>query len=124
VLLEHPLVAAAVTRDELSAPDSADDRLFEQFRRAFHPKRSGEVLFAWQPYYIAGKSYATHGSPWQYDSHVPLLCYGHGIHAAHCLRRVTPAAIAPTVARLLQVSAPGGCEVEPLVEALGVKHND
>lgn len=121
-LLAQPYVAAAATRDELLRGGNA--RLQEKLRLSFHPSRSGDVLFVYTPYSIPGSSATgkpkgtTHGSPWHYDTHVPLLLIGQGIAPGCYDRRVSPACLAPTASRLLGVDSPGGCIVEPLQEAL------
>ncbi len=125
-LVQQPYVAAAATREELLG--NGNGKLLEQMRLSFHPDRSGDVLYVYTPYAIPGSASAnakpkgtTHGSPWHYDTHVPLLLIGHGILPGHYERRVSPAMIAPTVSRLLQVDSPGGCVEEPLREALQPK---
>jgi predicted AlkP superfamily pyrophosphatase or phosphodiesterase len=116
-LLTDPLVAAAFTRHDLIG--QLDARGLElQFQRACHPVRSGDILFALAPYQVPKGSTATHGSPWQYDTHVPLLFWGAGIRPGRYETQVTPAAIAPTLAKLLAIEPPAACEVEPLNEAL------
>lgn len=121
-LLKQPYVAAAATREELLG--GGDSKLLHQMRLSFNPLRSGDVLFCYVPYSIPGYSATakpkgtTHGSPWHYDTHVPLLLLGQGIVPGKFERRVSPAFLAPTASRLLGVDSPGGCEEEPLVEAL------
>jgi hypothetical protein len=99
-------------------------------RRSFHPRRSGDVLFCLEPYDIEGDVAATHGSPWDYDTHVPLLILEQGnasrpnrVPTGRFNRRVSPACIAPTLADLLHVPPPGGCVEEPLFELLPQKGN-
>lgn len=116
-LLAEPAVTAAYTREHLLAGVDATP-LGRSFSLAFHPGRSGDVLFATAPYTISGSAAATHGSPWQYDTHVALLIHGHGVRGGHVDRRVSPAHLAPTVARLLGINPPAGCAVEPLREAI------
>ena len=91
---------------------------FEQFRRAFNPQRSGDVLFALKPYALQGTTPASHGSPWRYDSHVPLLLLGPGIPPGKHSRPVSPAAIAPTLAKLLGLDPPSGNVEAVLGEAI------
>jgi predicted AlkP superfamily pyrophosphatase or phosphodiesterase len=117
LLLREPLIAAAFTRDELEQR-LATAGLARQFQRTFHARRSGDVLFCLAPYQILGKTPATHGSPWQYDSHVPLLLWGYGIRRGRYSTEATPAAIAPTLAKLLGIDPPAACAVESLDEAL------
>jgi hypothetical protein len=116
-LWEDPTIGAVFTREEL-VKQNATEGLALQFQRAFHPNRSGDVMFCQVPYHIIGKSTATHGSPWSYDSHVPLLLWGEGIRGGRYERPVTPASIAPTLARLLGVEMPPSCSVGALNEVL------
>lgn len=122
-LVQQPYVAVAYTREELLA--GGDAKLLAQFRLSFNPQRSGDVLYCFTPYSIPGASGptaknkgTTHGSPYHYDTHVPLLLIGHGIVPGKHERRISPAFLAPTASRLLGVDSPGGCVEEPLVEAL------
>ena len=131
-LLEQPGVSFAVTRHELQSADSAPLQVrpelaslippgsepLRQFRLAFHAELGGDVLFALRPFSIQGSTKASHGTPWSYDSHVPVLFLGQGIRQTRCDRPVSPAAIGATFARLLAIPAPAQNVEEPLVEAL------
>ncbi|MFO0869077.1 MAG: alkaline phosphatase family protein [Pirellulales bacterium] len=132
VLRAQPGVALAATRDELLAatppagtipaeltrliPPGSDP--WTQFRRAFHPTLSGDVVFALPPYSIQGTTKATHGTPWVYDTHVPVLFLGCGIRAVQSDQPTSPAAIGPTFARLLHIPAPAQSSEPALLEAL------
>jgi hypothetical protein len=122
-LFKQPYVAAAATREDLLG--GGDHRLLAQMRLSFNPVRSGDVLFCYVPYSMPGAPGAnpkpkgtTHGSPYHYDTHVPLLWLGSGIVPGKYEQRVSPAFIAPTASRLLGVDSPGGCQEDPLAEAL------
>jgi predicted AlkP superfamily pyrophosphatase or phosphodiesterase len=127
-IAKQPYVAAAATREELMGGGNA--RLLQQMRLSFNPTRSGDVLYCLVPYAIPAASASakpkgtTHGSPWHYDTHVPLLLIGKGIVPGRFDRRISPAFLAPTASRLLGVDSPGGCAEDPLHEALqlGVKY--
>ncbi len=120
VLFEEETIAAVYSYDEL-VRQTATEGIAQQFDRAFHPDRSGDVMFAMTPYQILGKTTATHGSPWTYDSHVPLLLWGAGIQPGRYPELVHPPAIAPTLARLIGVDAPPCCAVEALEKAITVE---
>lgn len=131
-LLEQPQVAMAITRAELDSnnpspivapadcaalvPKGSDP--LTQFKLAYHPRLAGDVLFAIRPYGIQGTTKATHGTPWSYDSHVPVLFLGAGVANVKCDRPVSPAAIAPTLARIVGVADPGQCAEKALDEAV------
>jgi hypothetical protein len=123
-LLAQPRIAAAITREQILS-GGLNGPLESALRRSFHPRRSGDVLFCLEPYDIQGSVAATHGSPWDYDTHVPLLVLEQGkaslqtrVPAGRFHRLVSPACIAPTLAELLHVPPPGGCVEEPLFELL------
>lgn len=116
-LLAQPGVAAARTRSELLAGGGGP--LAEQLRRAFNPQRSGDVLYVLEPYCVSGSRGTTHGSPWHYDTHVPLLLVGCGIRPGRFDRPVSPACLAATVAELVGVNYPSANVESPLHEALG-----
>jgi arylsulfatase A-like enzyme len=87
--------------------------------RAFHARRSGDVLFVMQPYHVhVEKTGTTHGSPWRYDSHVPLIFLGPGVERGTVDRKIHAAALAPTVSRLIGVPIPAASEEESLGEAM------
>ncbi len=123
-LLSQDEVAAAVTREQMLSGE-ATGPLEVALRRSFHPRRSGDVLYCLEPYDIEGSTPATHGTPWDYDTHVPLLAISFGQAQAKSRvphgrfdRLVSPASIAPTLAALLHVPPPGGCIEQPLRELL------
>jgi hypothetical protein len=76
------------------------------------------VLTVFAPYCVSGSRGTTHGSPWHYDTHVPMMLTGAGIKPGTHLRRVSPACLAATVAEVLQIDYPGGNVEAPLHEAL------
>jgi type I phosphodiesterase/nucleotide pyrophosphatase len=116
-LLDQPHVVAALTRDELAA--GGGDKLHGQLQRAFHPRNSGDVLYVCAPYCVPGAKGTTHGTPWHYDTHVPLMLVGAGIAAGgpHD-RTVSPACLASTVAELVGCDWPSANVEQPLRESL------
>ena len=57
-----------------------------------------------------------HGSPWRYDTHVPIIFAGPGIAPQHVHRLVHPVDVAPTIAALLGMSPPAASTGTVLVE--------
>lgn len=115
-----PAVAYASTREQLLSNVGRGDRLQRMLHRAFHSERSGDVLYVLAPYHHAPGSYTTtHGSPWQYDTHVPLLLFGAGVrHVGQRERPISPASLAPTIASILRIPSPAMTEEASLIEAL------
>ena len=109
LLLDEPAVAAAYTARELESASAKDAPFFEAMRRAYYPGVSGEVQFVLKPNWMFGSSTSntTHGSPYPYDTHVPLLMYGPTwIKPERIETRVEIVDIAPTLAKLLGVPVP------------------
>ena len=109
LLLAEPAIATAYTRTELLANKLGDALLFSSMRKSWHPDVSGDVQYAFKPNWMSGSatSIATHGSPYSYDTHVPLLLYGPSWYRPG--RVDTPVditSIAPTLAQLLRVARP------------------
>ena len=86
--------------------------------RGYHPKRSGDLIFVLEPgWYMAGRIQGTtHGSPYTYDTSVPMLFYGAGIKKGTSVRYHPITDIAPTISVLLDIKFPNGCTGQPVVE--------
>ena len=65
-----------------------------------------------------GSIAAIHGSPWVYDTHVPIFFAGHNVRAQTIARRVAPNDIAATIASYLNIKFPSGSMGNPLEEVL------
>ncbi|NND16184.1 MAG: alkaline phosphatase family protein [Eudoraea sp.] len=88
-------------------------------QNGFHQKRSGDVLFMFDPATISyPKTGSTHGSPLTYDTHVPLLFFGKGIRKGSTYERTRIADIAPTISALLGISFPSGTTGNPITWVL------
>jgi predicted AlkP superfamily pyrophosphatase or phosphodiesterase len=114
-----PGVAAAFTQDDLQR-GGASSLLEEKVKRSFYPGRSGDVFYVLKPYYIdaGGSTGTTHGEPYDYSAHVPLLLYGSAIAPGTYYSEASPADIAPTLSAVTGVEFPAGREGRVLVEAL------
>jgi len=121
-MLQIPGFALAVTRTNLLAGDVPDHPIMGKVQRAFHPKRSGNVLVVqdqgWYLYPNADEFSAMHGSPYSYDTYVPIMFVGPGIEHSVIARSVHPEDIAATVTSYLGIKPPTGSVGTPLVEVL------
>jgi len=117
-------VTAAVSSSALRAGAFPDTELMRKVMRNFHPRRSGDIYVVFDPnVYISdfdGLTVAsTHGSPWRYDSFVPVMFAGAGLQPATVGRAITPYDIAPTLANYLGIKQPSAAIGVPLVEVVG-----
>ncbi len=122
-LLKFDGVAAAVSSTALRTATLPDTVLMRSILRNFHPKRSGDIYLVFEPNVFINDFdgltvTSTHGSPWRYDTFVPVMFAGAGLPAAKVSRSVTPYDIAPTLANRLGVKPPSGAIGVPLSEVL------
>lgn len=114
-LLAWPQVAMAWTREELVADAPTAEAHRAAWRRAYYPPRSQDVVFSPKPHVVDRSPAGTnHGTPYRYDTHVPLVWYGAGVPPGVHGERVGTDALAPTLARLLGVDAPPRARAAPL----------
>ncbi len=115
----RPEFAFVYSRDQLMSlsPAAIAER---RMKHSFHPLRSGDVFFAFKPYYIESHSSygTTHGQPYDYDAHVPVVIVGDGIGPGIYATEASPADIAPTLSALLGIEFPAGRSGRVLVEAM------
>ena len=118
-LMENEGIRLAVPRGGLSGGHAPE--LLERIERNFHETRSGDIYIAQNPYwflYEKGPVVAMHGSPWRYDTHVPVIFAGPNIPSQRVHRLVHPVDVAPTIASYLGMTPPGSAQGNPLKEVL------
>jgi hypothetical protein len=87
-----------------------------------HPLRAGDIYIFQRPYWFMfdrGAVAAMHGSPWAYDTHVPIMFAGPGIRPNRLDRLVHPVDVAPTLSALLGILPPAAAQGEVLGEVAG-----
>lgn len=86
--------------------------------RGHHAKRSGDVVLNLEPAWYTSSfiTGTTHGSAYTYDTHVPIIFYGHGIKKGSSVRYHAITSIAPTLSMLLNISLPNGSTGTPVEE--------
>lgn len=122
-----PGISYAISRSELVDGQYVDAPIQRQIRRSFHFDRSGSVHLVPDQYWFMHSTAeaanmglpglaAIHGSPWPYDTYVPIFFAGHKVNAQKIDRRVAPTDIAPTISNYLGIKYPSGNIGNPLIE--------
>lgn len=118
-IIEHvtslPGIAEAYssTQMKLMAYPQQDFRMLVQ--NGYNHKLSGDVCFIYQPAWMDYSAKGTtHGSSYNYDTHVPVIFYGAGIAKGESLAYITITQIAPTISELLRINQPNACIAQPL----------
>lgn len=114
-LLKQQGIAKVVTSASLRNTEFTD-RILANAQRGFNQTRSGNVLFVLESGWIPSTNHkgTTHGSPYHYDTHVPLLWYGTNIKKGQTDKEVIIPDIAATLAQLLNIQAPSACTGQPI----------
>jgi len=125
-LLQFEGIAQAVASSALREGNLPDTSLNQAILNNFNPNRSGDIYVVFEPHWFINDFdgmivAATHGSPWRYDSYVPIVFAGAGVPVQHIQRRVLTIDVAPTLTAFLGIKPPSGSAGVPLVEALGQK---
>lgn len=119
--LTIPGVARYFTRAQLTGGAVAQaDAVARRVLHGYNARRSGDVVLISEPFkYLADYvATATHGTPYSYDTHVPLIIMGGGVAPGRYRQPATPADIAPTLAAVLGVQPPSSATGRALIEAL------
>jgi predicted AlkP superfamily pyrophosphatase or phosphodiesterase len=120
-VLKVPGIADCFTRSQILSGRLPDTLIAKSVARGFHHARNGNLVIVPQPFYFIGEGVTTtHGTPYGYDTHVPVLFFGAGVAAGPQYSPASPADIAPTLAALLKVTAPSNSVGRVLSEAFKV----
>jgi len=112
-----PHVARVYTRDQLLRGEVQNDRVGSRVLRGFNAQRSGDLEIILEPYWMRQAQGTTHGTPYNYDAHIPLILMGRGIQPGHYSGQAALNDLAPTLATLLGVEIPSGSSGRVLTEA-------
>ena len=115
-------IYAAYPRGQIEQGKLPATDLGGRLYKGFYPKVSGDVLVVaeqgWFSEESPGKNTATHGSPYAYDTAVPLLLAGFGIRPGLYREDVCPSGLAPSLCALLGIARPSACDGTNLTSAL------
>jgi arylsulfatase A-like enzyme len=105
-------IARAYTRADLEGYANSDEFLVKM-RRSYYAPRCGDVGIIVKPYCLINEATATgttHGSPYPYDTHVPLMVFGTGVKPGVRKDEAVPQMIAAIFAKALGVDPPSAAQ--------------
>lgn len=119
-LINHPLVYRSVTARTLQTTDFTD-KLMSLVQNSFNQKYSGDIVFMFKPstistYYEKGGT--THGTGYNYNTHIPILFYGNGIKKGESYKYYSITDIAPTISALYEFQFPNGTTGDIIEEVI------
>lgn len=114
------LIEAAYTHSDLLREDGKSDPYIALLRNSFYPPRSPHVLAVQKQHlYLDERPGGTgHGTPHEYDRHIPIVFLGAGIRQGTYREMCGPEDIAPTLAKILDLEYPKEHDSRLLLEML------
>ncbi len=122
-LVRFPGVSTAVSSTALARGVVIDNYLTRAITNNYNPKRSGNVYVVFDPGWfindLDGISAAVvHGSPWPYDTFVPIIFAGHKLKPRTVSRKVHTVDVALTLANIMGTNSPSGASGNVLFEVV------
>lgn len=116
-------VALAVSSSAMAGGRLPDTPLLRSILNNYHPGRSGDIYVVFRPHWFINDFdglavAATHGSPWRYDTFVPVCFAGAGLKPKKIYREIQTIDVAPTLAAAVGTKPPSGTRGKVLVEVL------
>lgn len=116
---QYPEIAEVFLKEDLVRSNFKDRSLYGLVANGYSPSLSGDIIFVLHPGNMDyGDKGTTHGSAYNYDTHIPLIFYGWKIKHSEStdLYRITQ--IAPTLSYILSINLPNACYDTPIDEIL------
>jgi arylsulfatase A-like enzyme len=95
-----------------------NDQVGRRVMNGYSVRRSPDVEILLDPYWLASATGTSHGTTFDYDTHVPVIFMGPGIKARQYDGNIAVNDIAPTLATMLAVETPSGSVGRVLTEML------
>ncbi|MFG6160269.1 alkaline phosphatase family protein [Halomonas sp. 1390] len=117
-------VAHAIPSSRLREGALPENALTRAVLNNFNPDRSGDIYVVFHPGWFVndfdGLSVTvTHGSPWRYDTYVPIVFAGYGLAPRTVSRRVHTVDVAVTLSAIAATRPPDGAAGDVLLEVVG-----
>jgi predicted AlkP superfamily pyrophosphatase or phosphodiesterase len=118
VLMGVDGVADVVFRTEILDSGTPDRPFLEAYRHSFFSSRSPDFYVRHSKYCLVTESKVgtSHGSPYEYDTHVPIIFWGPRFALRKVERPVHTVDLAPTLAKMLNLNIPNNLDGAVLKE--------
>ena len=113
-------VADAFTRDDLTSGGDDARPFINLYRNNYYADRSPDIMLRFKEYWIISDEPhgASHGTPYSYDRHVPLIFYGAGIKVGLDTLKAASVDVTPTLSELLGTAPPANIDGRSLLNRL------
>ena len=120
-LLDTGLVADVYNVEQLTGTDPSSDPFLQLYRNSYFPSRSPELMVRFKEHLYLDTTFlggTGHGTPYDYDRHVPIVLMGEGVRPGSYPDPSGPEDIAPTLGVLLGLDYPREPDARILSEAI------
>ena len=122
-LMKFDGISLAVSSSALLQGAIIETPMIKSIRYNYNPKRSGDIYIVCEPHSFYNEFdglmvAATHGSPWRYDTYVPIIFAGPDVKAQTIYRGVETIDIAPTISAYFGIKRPSASWGEVLQEVI------
>jgi len=116
-------VSLAISSTALMDGSVADTDINRLILNSHNPRRSGDVFIVFEPHRFVndfeGLTVAvTHGSPWRYDTYVPVIFAGAGLKPQRVYREIETVDVASTLSEFIGANRPSGARGQALPEVM------
>ena len=114
-LLNVKGIGAVINKAEIIKSKN-QDKITRRIKNMIHKTKSPEIFVIQKKHYLYRSPYGTsHGTPYDYDTHVPLI-FAHKKYKRHINKvKVETVDIAPSIANYLGVNVPEYCDGKALI---------
>ncbi len=117
-VLALPHIFRVYTGEDILSGRVQQDSISASIMNGYYQKRSGDLLIIPDPYYLFEAHGTSHGTPFNYDTHVPLIFMGPGVRPGVYNGRVVMNDIAATLSAMLDIEEPSGSIGRALTEMI------
>jgi predicted AlkP superfamily pyrophosphatase or phosphodiesterase len=116
-------VSLALSSTALMNGQVADTDINRLILNSHNPRRSGDVFVVFEPNWFINDFdgltvAATHGSPWRYDTYVPVIFAGAGLKPQRVYRDIATVDVASTLSEFIGTNRPSGARGQVLGEVI------
>lgn len=120
---QHILALKTVNKvlfaSELKKQRPSQDPIINQVTNSYYQGRSGQLVMVLNSSTLSGQgTAASHGSPYRYDTHVPLYFAGLSLTPGHYFHPTSPEDLAPTLSAVMKINLPDKATGKILTQVL------
>lgn len=116
--LQFEGVAGILSKEKFQC-SIAENQFAAMAKRGWNQQRSGDIMVQYLPGWMEyGHQGTTHGSSYNYDSHVPLIFFGFGVNQGVELNPVYITQIAPTISLITSTAFPELSDHKPVLNVI------